>query len=142
MRLALTIGCTALATAGVTFYATGRLQAQAPPDMTTVYLVLLKKGPAWTAESTPATQKIQEEHLAGIRRMWNEKKMIVAGPLENGEDVRGIFVLQAASLDAAKAMAASDAAVKAGRLAPVVYQWWVEKGVFPEAGSYCAASKP
>jgi uncharacterized protein YciI len=141
MRLVLTIGCTALVTAGVTFHATGLLHAQLPPKMTTVYLVLLKKGPAWTPESTPATQRIQEEHLAGIRRLWSEKKMIVAGPLENGEDVRGIFVLQAASLDAAKAMAAGDAAVKAGRLVPVVYEWWVERGVFPEAGSYCAPSK-
>jgi uncharacterized protein YciI len=112
------------------------------PRMTTVYLVLLEKGPAWTKDVTPASQATQEAHLARIRALWQEKKMIVAGPIEDGEDLRGIFVLSAASLDEAKALAASDPAVKAGRLQPVVYPWWVEKGVFPEAGSYCSTPKP
>jgi len=49
-------------------------------------------------------------------------------------------VFQATSLEEAKAWAASDPAVKAGRLVPVVYPWWVEKRALPEAGSYCSSS--
>ena len=109
------------------------------PRMTTVYLVLLKKGPAWTAEVTPASQAIQEAHMASIRALWQAHKMIVAGPVEDQADLRGIFVFQAGSLEEAKALAASDPAVKAGRLLPVVYPWWVEKGALPEAGTYCTA---
>jgi uncharacterized protein YciI len=105
--------------------------------MTTVYLVLLKRGPAWTPEVTPATQAIQDAHMANIRAMWEAHKLIIAGPVEDQADLRGIFVFQAASLDEAKALAASDPAVKAGRLVAVVYPWWVEKGALPEAGSYC-----
>jgi uncharacterized protein YciI len=106
--------------------------------MTTVYLVLLKKGPAWTPEVTPATRAIQEAHLANIRAMWQAQKLIVAGPVEDEADLRGIFVFKAASLEEAKALAATDPAVKAGRLVPVVYPWWVEQGVLPDPGTYCA----
>jgi len=105
--------------------------------MMTVYLVLLKKGPAWTAEVTPATQAIQDAHMANIRAMWQAHKLVVAGPVEDQADLRGVFVFQAASLEEAKAWAASDPAVKAGRLTPVVYPWWVEKGALPDPGSYC-----
>jgi len=110
--------------------------------MMTVYLVLLKKGSAWTAEVTPATQAIQDAHMANIRAMWEAHKLVIAGPVEDQADLRGIFVFQAASLDEAKAWAASDPAVKAGRLIPVVYPWWVEKGALPDAGSYCTAPPP
>jgi uncharacterized protein YciI len=124
-----------LALAGVAGLAT----AAEPSHMTTVYLVLLRKGPAWTPEVTPTTQAIQEAHMANIRAMWRDHKLIVAGPVEDEADLRGIFVFQAKSLDEAKAWAASDPAVKAGRLVPVVYPWWVEQRALPEAGSYCTA---
>lgn len=105
-------------------------------DMTTVYLVLLKKGPKWSAEKTDSSKAIQEAHMANIRRMWEEKKLIIAGPTED-PDLRGIFVLQAASVEEARSLAATDPAVKAGRLTVTVYPWWVEKRALPEAGSYC-----
>jgi uncharacterized protein YciI len=116
----------------------GEAVATVPSNMTRVYLVLLKKGSAWTPEVTPATQAIQNAHMANIRDMWQRHKLIIAGPVEDEADLRGVFVFQATSLDEAKAWAASDPAVKAGRLAPVVYPWWVEKGALPEAGSYCS----
>ncbi len=110
--------------------------------MMTVYLVLLKKGPAWTPEETPATRAIQEAHMANIRRMWAEQQLIVAGPVEDQAGLRGIFVLRATSLEAAKTLAASDPAVKAGRLLTEVYPWWVERGVLPNAGQYCVPPGP
>ncbi len=108
------------------------------PNMGEVFFVLLKKGPAWTAERTDASAAIQAAHMANITRLWQEKKMIVAGPSgdETG-DLRGVFVFQAASRAEAEALSASDPAVKAGRLAPEVHSWWIEKRALPEAGSYC-----
>jgi uncharacterized protein YciI len=117
----------------------GEVIAAEQNKMVAVYLVLLKKGPAWTPEVTPATQAIQDAHMANIRAMWQEHKLIIAGPVEDQADLRGIFVFQATSVEEAKAWAASDPAVKAGRLVPVVYPWWVEKGALPEAGNYCSS---
>jgi uncharacterized protein len=116
-----------------------RPMAAAEESMTAVYLVLLKKGPAWTAEKTPATNAIQEAHMANIREMWQARKLIVAGPTEDA-DIRGVFVFKAASIEEAKALAATDPAVKAGRLVAVVYPWWVETRALPEAGSYCTVA--
>jgi uncharacterized protein len=108
-----------------------------PPGMAKVYLVLLKKGPAWTAEKTDATKAIQAGHMANIERLWKEKKLIVAGPGGDDGDMRGVFVFDTDSLDEAKALAASDPAVKAGRLAPEFHSWWIERKALPVAGEYC-----
>ena len=108
-----------------------------PPGMAKVYLVLLKKGPAWTAEQTEESKTIQAGHMANIQRLWKEKKLIVAGPGGDGGDLRGVFVFDTESLDEAKALAASDPAVKAGRLAPEFHSWWVERKALPVAGEYC-----
>jgi uncharacterized protein YciI len=108
--------------------------------MGTVYLVLLKKGPAWTAQETPGTQAVQEAHMANIRAMWEAKKLIIAGPLGDDADIRGVFLFQVSSLEEATALAASDPAVKAGRLVAEIHPWWVEKRALPAAGSYCEAT--
>src|SRR5262245_66408072 len=84
---------------------TAEAAAPDPSRMMTVYLVLLKKGPAWSPEVTPASQALQEAHLANIMAMWKASKLIIAGPVEDEADLRGIFVFQAASLDEAKAWA-------------------------------------
>jgi uncharacterized protein YciI len=102
-----------------------------------VFLVLLKKGPTWTAERTDATRAIQEAHMANIKAQWEAKKMIVAGPDGDDHDMRGVFVYAAASREEAKRLAESDPAVKAGRLVPEIHSWWVERNALPEAGAYC-----
>jgi hypothetical protein len=46
-------------------------------------------------------------------------------------DYRGIFVYRVASAKDAEALAATDPAVKAGRLKVLIHPWMVPKGVFP-----------
>ncbi|HKC11826.1 MAG TPA: YciI family protein [Vicinamibacteria bacterium] len=103
--------------------------------MTTVYIVFLKKGPHWN-ESHDATA-LQEAHLANIRAMWRAKKLIVAGPLGDDGDLRGIFLFQVPSLEDAKALTASDPLIREGHLVGEIHPWWVEKNALPEAGEYC-----
>ena len=90
---------------------------------------LLKRGPKWTAESTPETQKIQEGHMANINRMAKLGKLLAAGPMMDNGDLRGIFIFKAASVEEAKALAADDPAIKSGRLALEVLVWWGPKGI-------------
>jgi uncharacterized protein YciI len=108
-----------------------------PAKMAAVYLVFLKKGPAWTAAKTPETSALQEAHMANIRALWHDKKLVIAGPMGDDGDIRGIFVFDVATLDEAKALAGSDPAVKAGRLVAEIHPWWVERRALPEAGKYC-----
>jgi uncharacterized protein YciI len=106
-------------------------------EMGEVFLVLLKKGPAWTAERNDRTKAIQEGHMANIKALWEAKKLIIAGPIGDAGDTRGVFVFQAASRAEALALTESDPAIKAGRLVPEIYSWWVAKRALPEAGGYC-----
>lgn len=113
--------------------------AEAGPEMEQVYLVLLRRGPIWTAEKTAESAAIQKAHMDNIGVQWKAKKLVIAGPMGEDGDLRGIFVYRVGSLDEAKALAASDPAVKAGRLRAEVHPWWVGKGYLPAAGEACTA---
>ena len=109
----------------------------APSKMAVVYMVFLRKGPGWNAGETPETRAVQEAHMANIRALWRAGKLVIAGPMGDDGDLRGIFVFDVATLDEAKALAASDPAVKAGRLVAEIHPWWVDRRALPEAGKYC-----
>jgi uncharacterized protein YciI len=103
----------------------------ASTKFTTAYLGFLKRGDKWTPEKTPATAELQKAHLANIHRLAEMKKLVVAGPLGDDGELRGIFVFKVASLDEAKALAETDPAVKAGRLAIDMHPWLVPEGILP-----------
>ena len=113
--------------------------AELPPGMEAYQLVLLKRGPRWTPEQTPATAEIQKQHLAHLSRLAEAGKILLAGPFSDQNDpaLRGACIYKVASVAEARALAEGDPAVKAGRLAVEVVTWWVEKGyvAFPKAPS-------
>ncbi len=102
-----------------------------PIKLTTVYLALLTRGAKWTPEKTSATEELQKAHLANIRRLADMKKLVLAGPFGDNGTLRGIFVFRTASLEEARALAATDPAVQAGRLAIDIHPWLVSEGVLP-----------
>jgi len=59
------------------------------------------------------------------------KKLVVAGPFGDDGRLRGIFVFKVASIDEARALAATDPAVQAGRLALQIHAWVVPEGILP-----------
>jgi uncharacterized protein YciI len=98
-----------------------------PPDMRVYYMVLLRRGPAWTTAVTPETTKVNQGHRANIDRLTKEGLMVVAGPFEGTSGDRalaGIFILRVASMEAAKAAVETDPAVQAGRFVYEIVPWW------------------
>lgn len=100
-------------------------------EMTTYYLGLLKKGAAWSPQRTPEAERIQREHLDHMRKTHEAGKLVVAGPIADQGDLRGILIYKTASLEEAKGYAEADPAVKAGRLAVEMHPWMVQKGILP-----------
>lgn len=98
-------------------------------EMTTYYVAFLYRGPNWTPQQTDETKKIQQEHLANIRRMADSGKLVLAGPFTDDGDIRGIFVFQGVSAEEAQQLAANDPAVKAGRLRIELHPWFAAKGI-------------
>ncbi len=96
-------------------------------EMKTYYLVLLLKGPNRSQDSTEAA-KIQEAHLAHLAKLSMEGLLVMAGPLLDEGDLRGICIYDTKSLERAKILAEADPAVKAGRLKVEVHPWMSKRG--------------
>ena len=98
-------------------------------EMTTYYVGFLYRGPKWTPEKTPETEALQQAHLANIQKMAAEGKLLVAGPFLDGGDLRGIYIFRVATMEEAQALAATDPAVKAGRLRLEFHPWYAAKNI-------------
>jgi len=110
----------------------GVLAADAPPDMTTYYFGVLVKGPKFTNEETAERAKLQEGHMAHLNAMWKAGKLVLAGPLTDDGDWRGILIYRTKSIDEAQSLANDDPAVKAGRLQVTMHPWLVQRGILPD----------
>ncbi|HUY78928.1 MAG TPA: YciI family protein [Ktedonobacterales bacterium] len=101
------------------------------PGMEIVYLCLLLKGPAWTADETPEVQQLQQAHLANIRRLVALGKKVVVGPILDGGDLRGVSAFRVGSAAEARELMATDPAVQAGRFTIEIHPWMVAIGALP-----------
>jgi uncharacterized protein YciI len=93
-------------------------------------LVLLVRPPNAPEMPKAELDKLQEGHMANMKRLADEGKLFKAGPIEDfsGRNIRGIFILKTDSVDQAREWVATDPSVKAGRLAPEFMKWFVQKG--------------
>jgi fermentation-respiration switch protein FrsA (DUF1100 family)/uncharacterized protein YciI len=107
-----------------------RLLSSAQTNEMSHYVVgFLRKGPAWTAEDTAATRKIQEGHTANIRKMAATGKLIIAGPLDDHGDLRAMLIFNVSSVEEARAVAAADPAIQSGRLVLELHPWLAAQGL-------------
>ena len=108
------------------------LQAQQPApkyEMTTYVLGLLRKGPQSGTGTKEERERIQEAHMANIRRMAEAGKLIVAGPLADDGDLRGVFIFRAGDPQEVRKMAEEDPAIKSGRLVLELHPWYAAAGL-------------
>src|SRR5882757_7610994 len=90
------------------------------------HMAILKKGPGWTVTKTPDAERLHQAHLAHVAGLLASGKAIIAGPLTDDGEIRGVYIFRAASADEASAWANSDPAVKSGHLVAEMHPWWAE----------------
>ncbi|MGE5393402.1 MAG: YciI family protein [Candidatus Saccharibacteria bacterium] len=89
--------------------------------------MLLNKGPQQDQDSV-TLNKMMEGHMKHINEMAATKKLVVAGPFENGDKYRGILIFDVDSIAEALRMEATDPAVAGGRFEMQAIYWWAAKG--------------
>ena len=76
-----------------------------------------------------SADEIQKGHLAYMESLNKQGKLVMAGPFADNASARGIVVYRVRDVAEAKALAAEDPAVKAGRLVLEAYPWMTFKGI-------------
>ena len=90
------------------------------------HMAILKKGPKWSATHTKETEQMHQAHMARVAALLESGKAIVAGPLSDDGEIRGIYIFRAPSAEEAKAWANDDPAVASGHLIAEMHPWWSE----------------
>ena len=91
-------------------------------------LGFLVRGPNTTQDKATAAE-LQKGHLAYMDSLHKQGKLVMAGPFMDSAPARGIVVYRVKDVAEAKALAADDPAVKAGRLVLEAYPWMTFKGI-------------
>ncbi len=115
--------------------------AEEMPEMVRYQMVLLEKGPKWTADESAELSALQEQHLAHLDAAWKAGQAEVCGPVEDPSGtLRGLCVYATDSSDTALDWASKDPMVLAGHLAVRVVPWWTGAGVmaFPLSSRHAA----
>lgn len=86
-------------------------------------IVILKTGPT-KIDDKAKIQELFAGHLKNIMRLADEGKLALAGPFIEGGNMRGLFILNAKTIEEAKEMVKTDPAVAAGLLEPEYVKWY------------------
>lgn len=86
-------------------------------------MVLLKTGAA-TGLAKSKTDSLFAGHMQNINRLADAGKLVVAGPFFKNDKYRGIFILNADSLEEGKKLVESDPAVQAKLLDMDLLMWY------------------
>ncbi|WP_425408528.1 YciI family protein [Hyphococcus sp.] len=81
--------------------------------MRSYIFVMLRTGPA-DIQDEARRQELFAGHFANMRNLAEDGKLVLAGPLSNGTDERGLFILNVESIDEAKALMEGDPTIVSG----------------------------
>ena len=99
-------------------------------------MVVLKTGPANITDPAERAEKFKG-HFANIKRLVEEKKLVIAGPFGKNEDAfRGLFIMNVKTVDDAKILLKDDPTIASGVFEAVYYSWYGSAAL----GEYLEAS--
>jgi len=88
------------------------------------YFVLLLSGPN-RGQDSAAAAKIQDGHMANIRRLYAAGKLKVAGPFDDeNSNWRGLFIFDCNNKEELEGLLKTDPAIAAGRLTYEIHTWY------------------
>jgi len=86
-------------------------------------LVILKTGPTPVAAG-PERDEMFRGHFANMKRLSDEGKLVLAGPLDGVDGWRGLFVLDVAEIEEARKLVATDPVVQKGEMVAELHKYY------------------
>lgn len=101
-----------------------------PPQwaMRTYVLALIYRGPTTIADEAEAAA-MQKAHLASNARLYEEGKLILAGPFRDKTDLRGIFLFDSESVEEVAGWCDGDPGIRSGWLRIELHPWYSARGI-------------
>jgi uncharacterized protein len=91
-------------------------------------MCFLNRGPKANDYDSIQLAEIQNKHIAHIKTLANDGKILIAGPFSGDTDKRGVLIFDVETVEEAEKLASMDPAVIAGRLSAECLVWWAAKG--------------
>jgi len=99
------------------------------PEMKQYWFVMLVKGKNRNEKmDSIAVNKLQEGHMANIKRLAEMGKLTVAGPFGDDGLWRGILIFDVPTKEEVIGFLKEDPAIAAGRLDYEIHPWWTAQG--------------
>jgi uncharacterized protein len=104
----------------------GQTQEKRPnPNYDAALAAILKTGPSDATIKGEERTRLFQGHMANIRRLADAGQLAIAGPFgKNDKSFRGLFILNASTVDEAQRLAESDPAIKAGIFVVDYIPWY------------------
>ncbi|MGA7298313.1 MAG: YciI family protein [Rhodanobacteraceae bacterium] len=80
------------------------------------YVLVLLRSSSRPVPKGPERDAMFKAHLANIHRLASTGKLVLAGPLDGGDGLRGLFVFAVKDVDAARELVASDPVITRGEM--------------------------
>lgn len=112
---------------------------QEPNKMVTMQMVFLRVAPGKQSIPKDQAKVAQEQHLNGLKKLWESGKAVIVGPIED-KSYAGLVLLDVKSEDEAKELLKDDPYIKAGTLTLDVIPWYFQN-VFKKAPKFMDVEK-
>src|SRR5690606_28730954 len=80
------------------------------------YVLVILRSSSTPVPKGPERDEMFRGHFANMKRLSDEGKLVLAGPLDGVDGWRGLFVLAVADIDEAKRVVATDPVIQNGEM--------------------------
>jgi uncharacterized protein YciI len=85
--------------------------------------VILKRGKVRITDPKER-EALLAGHMRNIGRLADERKLVLAGPFETDQDMRGIFIFDVPTVEEARKLVETDPSIKAGMFDVEMIPWY------------------
>jgi len=103
-------------------------------------MVFLKTGPKRMPDG-PERKAMFAGHFANMERLGKEKKLVMAGPLDGVDGMRGIFVFATKDIEEARALVATDPVIVNGEMVAEYHKFFASAGLMAVNGIHAKLQK-